>query len=283
MSLFREFFSCHCAKGLSNKPMDYIWIQCLTHEHTVIHTGQKKLGKVITPDPWKSGARNTTGKVLQNGKAHIYFYVTAWEKSVTTKSKNKRSDIVAQTNDNNSQISLAVLCNVLWRSRNRPFVLVFELLKIIWGKTLQREIFSEGGGRKVGENKALTAKKARLVFEYCLYLTVIFFNEETVFLQTDLVDTQQWSLFSQLINTTIHGFFRFAPYETFSKCRICKSSVHQVGSHYCQGRPSVQFFYFDVKYCFCKNFAELWWKMVCLRVFLIFVFYLYFRLCVQER
>lgn len=26
--------------------------------------GQKKLGKVITPDPWKSGARNTTGKVV---------------------------------------------------------------------------------------------------------------------------------------------------------------------------------------------------------------------------
>ena len=24
--------------------------------------GQKKLGKVICPDPWKSGARNTTGK-----------------------------------------------------------------------------------------------------------------------------------------------------------------------------------------------------------------------------
>lgn len=70
---------------------------------------EKKLGKVITPDPWKTGARNTT----------------------------------------------------------------------------------EFGGRKVGENKALTAKKAR-----------------------------------------------FAPYgETsqFTKCKICKSSVHQVGSHYCQG------------------------------------------------
>lgn len=25
-------------------------------------TGEKKLGKVITPDPWKAGARNTTGK-----------------------------------------------------------------------------------------------------------------------------------------------------------------------------------------------------------------------------
>ena len=29
--------------------------------------------------------------------------------------------------------------------------------------------------------------------------------------------------------------FRFAPYSAFAKCRICKSSVHQAGSHYCQG------------------------------------------------
>ena len=27
-------------------------------------SGQKKLGKVITPDPWKKGARNTTGKKI---------------------------------------------------------------------------------------------------------------------------------------------------------------------------------------------------------------------------
>ncbi|KAM6951455.1 cysteine-rich PDZ-binding protein [Aplochiton taeniatus] len=72
---------------------------------------EKKLGKVITPDTWKDGARNTT----------------------------------------------------------------------------------EGGGRKLNENKALTAKKAR-----------------------------------------------FDPYgksgkSGFATCRICKSSVHQLGSHYCQG------------------------------------------------
>ncbi|XP_002732348.1 cysteine-rich PDZ-binding protein-like [Saccoglossus kowalevskii] len=67
---------------------------------------QKKLGKVITPDPWKSGARNTV----------------------------------------------------------------------------------ESGGRTVNENKLLTSKKAR-----------------------------------------------FKPYMRFEKCRICKQSVHQVGSHYCQG------------------------------------------------
>ncbi|ELU17920.1 hypothetical protein CAPTEDRAFT_18809 [Capitella teleta] len=67
---------------------------------------QKKLGKVITPDPWKTGARNTT----------------------------------------------------------------------------------EGGGRKIGENKALTTKKNR-----------------------------------------------FNPYqESFKKCRICRTTVHQAGSHYCQ-------------------------------------------------
>lgn len=72
----------------------------------VVGKGQKKLGKVITPDPWKSGARNTT----------------------------------------------------------------------------------ESGGRVVNENKALTSKKNR-----------------------------------------------FTPYQTFTKCRICKSSVHQSGSHYCQG------------------------------------------------
>ncbi|EDO33267.1 predicted protein [Nematostella vectensis] len=67
---------------------------------------QKKLGKVITPDPWKSGARNNT----------------------------------------------------------------------------------EGGGRKVGENKLLTQKKNR-----------------------------------------------FNPYAEFKKCRICKDTVHQAHSNYCQG------------------------------------------------
>ncbi|KAI3365116.1 hypothetical protein L3Q82_010236, partial [Scortum barcoo] len=69
---------------------------------------EKKLGKVITPDTWKDGARNTT----------------------------------------------------------------------------------EGGGRKLNENKILTSKKAR-----------------------------------------------FDPYSKtgFATCRICKSSVHQSGSHYCQG------------------------------------------------
>ena len=34
-------------------------------------TGQKKLGKVITPDVWKTGARNTTGKTLKSGKVSL--------------------------------------------------------------------------------------------------------------------------------------------------------------------------------------------------------------------
>lgn len=29
-------------------------------------------------------------------------------------------------------------------------------------------------------------------------------------------------------------FFRFNPYTTFNKCRICKQTVHQAHSHYCQ-------------------------------------------------
>jgi len=32
----------------------YAWV--------IFVVGQKKLGKVITPDPWKAGARNTTGE-----------------------------------------------------------------------------------------------------------------------------------------------------------------------------------------------------------------------------
>ncbi|XP_076095763.1 cysteine-rich PDZ-binding protein-like [Mytilus galloprovincialis] len=56
------------------------------------------------------------------------------------------------------------------------------------GMLFQDMMVAEGGGRKIGENKALTAKKNR-----------------------------------------------FAPYEGFAKCKIYRSSVHQKGSHYCQG------------------------------------------------
>ena len=32
--------------------------------HIIFILGINKLGKVITPDKWKSGARNTTGKIV---------------------------------------------------------------------------------------------------------------------------------------------------------------------------------------------------------------------------
>ncbi|RDD47373.1 Cysteine-rich PDZ-binding protein [Trichoplax sp. H2] len=73
---------------------------------------EKKLGKVICPDPWKSGARNTV----------------------------------------------------------------------------------DGDKRRINENKALTAKK----------------------------------------NSTV-VCYRFSPYQNFKKCKICKQTVHQMHSHYCQG------------------------------------------------
>lgn len=89
---------------------------------------EKKLGKVITPDPWKSGARNTT----------------------------------------------------------------------------------ESGGRKVNENKALSSAKMRFdpvgqSFRPCRCV---------------------WRNFLFLFSEFYCGFFRC--------CRICRSKVHQVGSHYCQ-------------------------------------------------
>ena len=65
----------------------------------------------------------------------------------------------------------------------------------------------EGGGRVVGENKAITAKKARFV--------LIAF--------VDIVITRELFL------------CRFTPYTKFEKCRICKQVVHQSGAHYCQG------------------------------------------------
>lgn len=46
-----EFHSCHSLSSLFG-----LW------SAMVCGNCQKKLGKIITPDPWKSGARNTTGK-----------------------------------------------------------------------------------------------------------------------------------------------------------------------------------------------------------------------------
>ncbi|GFW98482.1 uncharacterized protein TNCV_3791131 [Trichonephila clavipes] len=42
------------------------------YDNRLTMTGEKKLGKVITPDPWKSGARNTTeggGRKINENKA----------------------------------------------------------------------------------------------------------------------------------------------------------------------------------------------------------------------
>ena len=54
----RKFNTCHCKPG---KPQKMVCDKC-----------EKKLGKVVTPDPWKSGARNTTeggGRKLNENKA----------------------------------------------------------------------------------------------------------------------------------------------------------------------------------------------------------------------
>ena len=48
MSNYNLFLRWNMAKNRSNSELFLI-------------SGQKKLGKVVTPDPWKSGARNTTG------------------------------------------------------------------------------------------------------------------------------------------------------------------------------------------------------------------------------
>lgn len=40
--------------------------------HFVSYLGEKKLGKVITPDPWKAGARNTTGNLKLTFLKNIY-------------------------------------------------------------------------------------------------------------------------------------------------------------------------------------------------------------------
>ena len=36
-------------------------------------------------------------------------------------------------------------------------------------------------------------------------------------------------------NKALSSKCRTAPYSKYAKCRICRSSVHQAGSNYCQG------------------------------------------------
>lgn len=46
---------------------------CLSTNVVLLITGEKKLGKVITPDTWKDGARNTTGNVSTQIKWNFGF------------------------------------------------------------------------------------------------------------------------------------------------------------------------------------------------------------------
>ena len=74
---------------------------------------------------------------------------------------------------------------------------------------------AESGGRRVGENKALTAKKARLVT--LKIFCYIIFTQHVLIIITD----------------------RFTPYTKFEKCKVCKQFVHQAGAHYCQSKGIV--------------------------------------------
>ena len=58
----------------NNYPFVLVCVEVFTRCNVLIpNTGEKKLGKVITPDPWKSGARNTTGKNGQT-KLHVCWF-----------------------------------------------------------------------------------------------------------------------------------------------------------------------------------------------------------------
>ena len=52
--------------------MMFVVIHCELKHVFFYHplSGQTKLGKVITPDPWKSGARNTTGLLCLQNRLH---------------------------------------------------------------------------------------------------------------------------------------------------------------------------------------------------------------------
>ena len=45
----------------------YIYIYIYMYMYCM-HVGEKKLGRVICPDPWKSGARNTIGEWENGGE-----------------------------------------------------------------------------------------------------------------------------------------------------------------------------------------------------------------------
>lgn len=141
------------------------------------------------------------------------------------------------------------------------------IIILLWWQCLT-EFFSlffhsEGGGRKLNENKLLTSKKARWVAHYCLtlnpnvlWLFVREYPNECLcfYLQNVTLPHSNYSMLMYSVklpaclkkNTLldlkswicdVSVSFRFDPYSKtgFATCRICKSSVHQSGSHYCQG------------------------------------------------
>jgi hypothetical protein len=55
-----NFDPCHPANESIGK--HYSAIVYMSGNRSLYFSGEKKLGKVITPDPWKSGASNVTGK-----------------------------------------------------------------------------------------------------------------------------------------------------------------------------------------------------------------------------
>ena len=86
---------------------------------------------------------------------------------------------------------------------------------------LSVHFFADGGGRKVNENKALTSKKARCAL--CFFIL-----EDFRFCEVNQAINRR------RVCKCVFASFRFTPYEKFEKCKICKVTVHQVGSNYCQ-------------------------------------------------
>ena len=64
-----------------------LWILIWFDGFTFYFLGQTKLGKIITPDPWKAGARNTTGILLiyMVHCANLFFFI--WSCKLLLKQK----------------------------------------------------------------------------------------------------------------------------------------------------------------------------------------------------
>eukprot|EP00057_Strongylocentrotus_purpuratus_P017337 XP_011671811.1 PREDICTED: cysteine-rich PDZ-binding protein [Strongylocentrotus purpuratus] len=116
----------------------------------------------------------------------------------------------------------------------------------------------EGGGRKVGENKLLTAKKARMnpytkdfkkcrickqsvhqigshYCQACAYKNLKSCNSQDPWIRGARNTTEGGGRKVGENKLLTAKKARMNPYtKDFKKCRICKQSVHQIGSHYCQ-------------------------------------------------